>query len=176
MKNPAVLQIHAPSLCHSIVRNFFASLFCLAVFSISAFASDVAKEGAQAGKWTMDYDAALKLAKEKNLPILINFTGSDWCGWCKLMDESVFAKKEWQEYAAEKLVLVTIDFPQDQSIVPQKWVARNEELSAKWGIKGYPTYVLLASDGAKEIARLGAGRDKTPESFIQEVEDALKRD
>jgi protein disulfide-isomerase len=171
-----------PSVGTSALRPVALSVFSAALLTAFAFSAlatrtlavDVAKEGAEPGKWTMDFDAAVKLAKEKNLPILINFTGSDWCGWCKLMDELVFAKKEWQEFAASNLVLVTIDFPNDKSIVPDKWTTRNEQLSEKWGIRGYPTYVLLDSEGATEIARLGASRNATPESFIQEMKDALQ--
>ena len=87
----------------------------------SAHASDsVQTEGAKVGHWTMDFDAAKKMAAEKNLPLMLNFTGSDWCGWCKLMDKNVFAEKEWQDYAGENALLVTLDFPKDKSIVPEK--------------------------------------------------------
>ncbi len=136
-------------------------------------ASDVATSGAEPGQWTMDFDAAKKAAAERNLPILINFTGSDWCGWCKIMDSRVFAEQEWKDYAKDKLLLVTIDFPNDASIVPEPFVARNQALAEQFEVQGFPTYVLLKSDASTEVARLGAGRDKTPGSFIEEVEAAL---
>jgi thiol-disulfide isomerase/thioredoxin len=151
----------------------FALALAAALAAPAAPGSEVAKQGAEVGKWTMDLDAATKLAKEKQLPMLLNFTGSDWCGWCKLMDESVYAKKEWQDYAATKLVLVTVDFPQGENIVPKEFVARNGRLQEQFKIQGYPTYVLVESDGSTEIERLGAGQDKTPKSFITEIENAL---
>ncbi len=174
MKNPFVFNYSSRPIALPVLHLVILCAFLFTALATTALATDVAKEGAEPGKWTMDFDAATKLAKEKNLPILINFTGSDWCGWCKLMDELVFAKEEWQQYAASNLVLVTIDFPNDKSIVPEKWTERNEQLSEKWEIRGYPTYVLLDSEGATEIARLGASRNATPESFIQEVKDALQ--
>jgi thiol-disulfide isomerase/thioredoxin len=122
----------------------------------------------------MDFDAATKLAGEKKMPILLNFTGSDWCGWCKLMDEAVYSKKEWQDYAAKNLLLVTIDFPQDEKIVPEKYKARTGRMQEEFKVEGYPTYVILDSDGKTVIGRLGAGQDKTPETFIGEVEEALR--
>lgn len=137
-------------------------------------ALEVATTGAEPGKWTMDFDAATKLAGEKKMPILLNFTGSDWCGWCKLMDEAVYSKKEWQDYAAKNLLLVTIDFPQDEKIVPEKYKARNGRMQEEFKVEGYPTYVILDSDGKTVIGRLGAGQDKTPETFIGEVEEALR--
>lgn len=131
-------------------------------------------DGAKAGHWTMDYDAATKLAAEKELPMLLNFTGSDWCGWCKLMDKNVFAEKDWKKFAADNVILVTIDFPKDKSIVPEKFVDRNKELQKKFGVRGYPTYIILESDGETKLGQLGAGKDKTPESFIEEFKGVVR--
>lgn len=140
----------------------------------SLHANEVATEGAEVGQWTMDFAAASALAREKDLPMLLNFTGSDWCGWCKLMDGNVFAKPDWEEYASDQIILVTLDFPRDKSIVPEKFVSQNEELKGKFGIRGYPSYVLLDSDAETKIGQLGAGREKTPASFIEEVEGVLQ--
>lgn len=147
----------------------------LSLLPLSGLRAETAIEGAEVGKWTMDFDAAAKLAKEKDLPILLNFTGSDWCGWCKLMDRQVFAQPEWKEYAAKNIVLVTIDFPQDQSIVPPKYAARNDALQRQFGVRGYPTYIILDSDGKRELGRLGASRDASPGGFIAALEKTLAK-
>ena len=132
-------------------------------------------EGAEPGKWTQDYDAALKVAAEKNLPLMLNFTGSDWCGWCKIMDKNVFAdQKVWGAYAKDNLMLVTLDFPKDKTIVPKKWVARNKELQAKFGVRGYPSYVVLDNDGETKLGQLGASREATPKSFTQQTKGVLR--
>lgn len=160
-----------------LINTTLTALLTGCFLTASALAADeeaqtedakVQTEGAEVGQWTMDYDAALKLAKEKELPVMLNFTGSDWCGWCKLMDKSVFSQDEWKKYAAENVVLVTLDFPKDDSIVPAKYVDRNRELQEKFEVQGYPTYVVLDGDGKTVLGKLGAGRDKTPSSFIQE--------
>ncbi|OGV86795.1 MAG: hypothetical protein A3K19_00630 [Lentisphaerae bacterium RIFOXYB12_FULL_65_16] len=122
----------------------------------------------------MDLDAAQKLGAEEKLPMFLCFTGSDWCGWCKLMDKSVFSQPEWQEYTKENLVLVWIDFPKDASLVPEKYVARNQELQKKFGVEGYPTYVVLDDNGATELGRLRAARDKTAKSFIADLAALLR--
>jgi thioredoxin-related protein len=90
------------------------------------------------------------------------------------MAREVFSEEEWQEYAAENLVLVTLDFPNDSSIVPEEYVSRNFRLQSKYGVRGYPTYVLLASDGETELARLGASRNASPENFIPQVRRAIR--
>lgn len=127
-------------------------------------------DGATVGKWTMDIEAAKKLAAEKQLPILLDFSGTDWCGWCKIMEENVFTKPEWKDYAKENLVMVLLDYPSDKSLVPEKYVARNDALKTEYGVKGFPTFVVLDSDGTTELGRLGSGQNKTPASFQAELE------
>ena len=123
-----------------------------------------------AGTWTTDFEAAKKTSKEKNLPMMLDFTGSDWCLWCKLMDKKVFAEKEWDVWAATNVVCVTVDFPSDRSAVSKK----NEELLEKYGVRGFPTFVLLAPGGVKELGRAHCpGRDVTPAAFIAEVKKAI---
>ncbi|VGO15842.1 Disulfide bond reductase DsbH [Pontiella desulfatans] len=131
-------------------------------------------DGAVPGKWTMDYEAAKKVAQEKQLPILLDFSGSDWCGWCKVMEENVFTKPEWATYAKDNLMMVLIDFPKDKSLVPEKYVERNNALKDEYGIRGYPTFVVLDQDGKTELGRLKSGRDKTPESFQAELKNLLR--
>jgi len=132
-------------------------------------AAEFDTEGVNPGKWTMDLDAARKHAKEKKSAILLNFTGSDWCGWCKLMEENVFSADEWKEYAKGSVVMVMLDFPRDKSLVPEKYVKRNEKLKETYNVRGYPTYVLLDDDGETVLGRLRAGRKKTARSFVAEV-------
>jgi thioredoxin-related protein len=152
-----------------------AGLLAGCLFSVSAQASDnVQLDGAKLGHWTMDYDAAAKLAKEKNVPMMINFTGSDWCDWCKLMDKDVFAKEGWKKYAAANAVLVTIDFPSDKTGVPEKYVARNEGLKKEFGVRGYPTYIVLDSDGKTRLGQLGAGKGMTPDAFIEKFKETTR--
>jgi thioredoxin-related protein len=137
-------------------------------------AEDADKSGAALGKWTQDFDAATKLAKEKQLPILLNFSGSDWCGWCKLMAKNVFSTEEWSAYAKENIVMVLLDFPKDKSLVPEAFLARNEELQQKYEVRGFPTYIILDSDGQTVLGQLGASREATPASFISDLTAKLK--
>ncbi len=132
-----------------------------------------AENGAVPGEWTMDFDAARKVAAEKKLPIFINFTGSDWCGWCKHMEKEVFAKQEWLDYAKESLMLVWIDFPKDQSLVPEKYRERNRQLSETFEVGGYPTYVILDDNGRDQLGELQAEQQITPQGFIGKLKPIL---
>jgi len=156
-----------------VMKHAIASLaFLLAGTALAA--DKPAVTGAVPGQWTMDFEAAGKVAAEKKLPIFINFTGSDWCGWCKLMDKSVFSQPAWQAYAKDHLVLVWIDFPNDKSLVPEKFVARNRALAEQFGVEGYPTYIILDEDGKTRLGQLGADRGITPERFIAQLKAVLK--
>lgn len=159
--------------------NTTLGAFLFGALTLTSQAEDAAAEavqidGAKVGQWTMDFDAAKELASEKKLPLLLNFTGSDWCGWCKLMDKNVFAQKPWQEFASSNVLLVTLDFPKDKSIVPEKYVKRNEELKNQFSVLGFPTYVILDTNGETKIGQLGAGREKTPDSFIAEFKSVVR--
>ena len=144
------------------------ALSVLSSVLLSAFA-EVPSSGAKAGEWTQDLNAALELAKARHLPVMLKFTGSDWCGWCKIMEKNVFSTKDFGKWAAGRVVLVTIDSPRDKSLVPKRFQARNQELFSKYGIRGVPCYVVQDSDG-KELGRLGASRDSTPADFIAQFE------
>ncbi len=125
--------------------------------------------GVKTGKWTMDFDAATRLAKKEKLPILLNFSGSDWCGWCKIMERNVFSKDEWTKYAKHNMVMVVLDFPSDKSLVPRKYAQRNARMKEHYAVSGFPTFILLDDDGKTELGRLSAGKDKTPASFRKEL-------
>lgn len=154
------------------MKSFFAfALAATVTFSLSA-ATEIQTTGASVGQWTMDAPAALSLAKETQKPVFLCFTGSDWCGWCKLMDKNIFSTDTWKDYAKENMVLVWIDSPRDKTLVPEEIAARNKELCKQYKIEGYPTYVILSADG-EEIGRLSASREYTPETFIKDYEKVL---
>jgi protein disulfide-isomerase len=127
--------------------------------------------GAAEAKWNTDMPQALALAKKENKLILMDFTGSDWCGWCKKLKAEVFSKPEFNTYAATNLVLVELDFPRDKKLPPQT-VAANEKLQTKYGVQGFPTIVVLDTSG-KEIWRLGGYAPGTPADWIRTM-DVLK--
>lgn len=150
-----------------------ATFVSTVLFAVASFAAQSDTDGAKIGVWTQDYDAAIALAKEKNLPVMLNFTGSDWCGWCKLMDKQVFSTDEWTNWATNNIVLVFLDFPQDKTLVPEKYVQRNQQLAGKYGIQGYPTYVVVNPADGKTIDTLGASREATAKGFIEDLERIL---
>lgn len=111
-----------------------------------------------AADWPTDYDKALQTAKAENKRVLIDFTGSDWCGPCIQLKKSAFSRPEFISYAEKNLVLVEIDYPQRKK-QSDSLVKQNERLAKQYGIeeKGFPTLVLL--DSAGKIVRERSGYD-----------------
>jgi len=103
--------------------------------------------------WLDDFEAAKQAALKEGKIILANFSGSDWCGWCIKLDKEVLSKKEFADFAAEKLVLFNADFPDDREL-PEKTTEQNKALAVKYNVKGFPTVLLLDAKGG-EIARTG---------------------
>lgn len=155
------------------MRKLALAAMALAAWAGVASAS-APVSGATPGEWTQAYQAAKALAARKGIPILLNFSGSDWCYWCKLMDRQVFSQQAWGDWAKDNIALVLIDFPRDKSLVPAEYAARNEGLMKKYAVPGFPTFILLSPDAKTVLGQLGASRDATPESFIAEIE-ALTR-
>lgn len=104
--------------------------------------------------FTDDMDAALARAKEEGKPIVVDFSGSDWCGWCKRLDSEVFSKAEFLDSVTNRYVLVFIDTPKDSSLLTEAARVQNPVLREKYNVHGFPTIIVLDSTGA-EIFRTG---------------------
>ena len=122
--------------------------------------------------WLTDFTQAQEQAKQANKPILVDFTGSDWCGWCVKLDKDTFSQSAFQEYAKEHLVLMEVDFPRSKPQSPET-AAQNQDLKAKFGVRGFPTLVLLGSDG-KELAKRSGYLPGGPDAMIQWINEAKK--
>lgn len=126
---------------------------------------------ASAQEWLADYSQALAQAKAQKKPLLIDFTGSDWCGWCMKLDREVFATADFKAYAAKNLVLVRADFPKRHAL-PAAQRAHNEKLASRFHVNAFPTVVVLRPDG-KKAGELGY-RPGGPKPFINSVEKLAK--
>jgi thiol:disulfide interchange protein len=103
---------------------------------------------AAAAEWPTDYAEALATAKAQNKRVLLDFTGSDWCGPCIQFKKLALSGPEFVAYAEKNLILLEVDYPQRKA-QPAELVKQNERLSKQYGIeeKGLPTVVLLDPNG-----------------------------
>ncbi len=96
--------------------------------------------------WLTDFEQARKQAAEKSRPILVNFSGSDWCGWCIRLDNEVLDQAEFKAYAKDNLVLFIADFPRQKKL-PEQTERQNRALLERYGVRGFPTVLLVNAKG-----------------------------
>lgn len=125
---------------------------------------------ASGSEWQTDYKQALAAAKAERKFVLLDFTGSDWCGPCIQMKKVVFSKAAFLDYAKQNLVLVEIDYPRVKTL-PEKIKEQNEHLLHQYHIdeSGFPTVILLSPDG-KALGQLEGYGGQRPADIIAWVE------
>ncbi|MBE2204065.1 MAG: thioredoxin family protein [Chthoniobacterales bacterium] len=128
---------------------------------------------ASAADWHTDYDSALTIATKEDKMLLLDFTGSDWCGWCIRLKKDIFSQSEFEKFAKDHLVLFEVDFPHHASQVPAL-ISQNQKLSRQFGVRGFPTLILLDQKG-EEISRKVGYIAGGPDAFIQWVKNATNQ-
>ena len=88
--------------------------------------------------WHTDLNKAVNISISENKPMMLFFTGSDWCGWCIRLKKEVFNYPEFEAWTKDNVVLVELDFPRRKTINP-KILNQNRELARIFGVSGYPT-------------------------------------
>lgn len=124
------------------MRKNFLAIFILAAIFIGCSSSGAADNL----KWQDNLEKALQQARRENKAVLVDFTGSDWCIWCKRLSDEVFSKSEFENYADKNLILVKLDFPRniEQSTETKMY---NNNLAQRFGVQGFPTILLFNSSG-----------------------------
>ncbi|MDV5166422.1 MAG: thioredoxin family protein [Candidatus Scalindua sp.] len=100
----------------------------------------------EAANWETDFEKASATANASDKYILLDFSGSDWCGWCIRLEKEVFSQDAFKDFAEEHLVCVLVDFPRAKEQTDELKL-QNLELARKYDIKGYPTVIVLSPDG-----------------------------
>jgi protein disulfide-isomerase len=144
-------------------KIIIAMLACCALLKVSA--ADL--------NWTTDVPKAQAQAKADNKLVLMDFTGSDWCGWCMKLDKETFSQSDFADYAKKNLVLVQLDYPNKK---PQsdELKAANAALAKKYNIDGYPTLIAMKPDGTvvwTQVGYLAGG----PSALIAKLDEAKNK-
>ena len=142
---------------NQLMKRLLIGLCLMAAFCSDAFAVE----------WLTDVPTAMERAQKEQKAVLLFFTGSDWCPWCQKLKSEVFDRFEFACYAAANLIMVEVDFPRRKRISTDQLNA-NYALASKYSVKGYPTVILLNSDGVTlgECSYIEGG----PEPFVAAIE------
>jgi len=133
-------------------------LACWAVWQVSA----------QEGPWLTDFSKAQAQAKSEKKMVLMDFNGSDWCPPCKALRKNVLNSQAFLDFAKDNLVLVDVDFPHAK-VQTEELKHANKALSSQFKIEGYPTVIVLSSDG-KELKKMVGYGGQDAKEFIAELQ------
>lgn len=136
----------------------------LLLFSTMTFSQD----------WKVSYAEALTYAKEKSKPIILVFSGSDWCGPCIKLDKTVWQSDDFKSYANEHYILYRADFPRKKANrLSKDLTAQNGMLAERFNPKGhFPLVVLL--DGEEQLLGTTGYKKATPKEYISHLNTFLK--
>jgi len=140
------------------------------IFSLILLALIIPSAGAEENElpWLDDFDKALTLAELTGKDLLVNFSGSDWCIWCKRLDEEIFSQEGFFARLKENFVPVLLDFPSKKEFKDKvKKPKYNAELKKRFQVQGFPTILLLDSKG-KVYAKTGYLKN-TPEFYLEHL-------
>ncbi|HIC23363.1 MAG TPA: thioredoxin family protein, partial [Planctomycetes bacterium] len=133
----------------------FSLLVVLAGTPVLSADEHVAEPTEESLTWVKDIAVARELATKEGKDILINFTGSDWCGWCKRLDGEVFSVPAFHESAGKQYIYLYLDFPRSEEakakVVDE---ALNDKKRDEMGVDGFPT-IILADSQMRPYARTG---------------------
>jgi thioredoxin-related protein len=130
--------------------------------------------------WHTDMAKASELSMKEKKPLMLFFTGSDWCGWCIRLQKEVFKKEEFTKWAKQNVILVELDFPKrtaQEEVLKQQ----NYQMQQIFQVKGYPTVWLVnpekTAEGKINLSALGSTGYVAggPEKWLEGVNSIIKK-
>ena len=130
---------------------------------------------ASAQDWKGDYDDALNTAKDENKPLILLFSGSDWCGPCIRLKKKVLESETFSTYAGDNYVLYNADFPRKKkNLLPKERMDTNKRLAEKFNPKGYFPLVVVLDSQESILGKTGFDKKLSPEKYISLLNSFVK--
>lgn len=118
--------------------------------------------------WETDWNKALEKAGKSGQPVLVDFTGSDWCPGCIYLRKNIFDTDAFAKYAEDNnFVLVELDFPRTEGKMPPEQLKFHEELMRRYGISVFPSVLMMEGNGAPYAKIVGPSR--TVEEYLKKL-------
>ena len=149
-------------MCKKIYSILFG--FCILMGASATLEADL--------PWLTDYKEASQLAEREGKPLLLYFTGSDWCVYCKKLDAQVFSQESFIQEVDGKYVFLLLDFPRYTSLSPNI-KKQNNLLLNTFKVHGFPTLVVLSPKG-KELVRTGYRSDLIGKAYAQYLQTRIQ--
>lgn len=123
--------------------------------------------------WDENYEEGKALAEKSGKLVLLAFSGSDWCGWCKKMEKDIYSDPKFISEAKKRYVLLMIDSPRDKSILSSLAEKQNPELTQKFGVRGFPSTVVVRPSG-EEVRRFGGYQSCGVDGFLEALAEVAE--
>jgi len=131
------------------MKNTFLSFCLIAFVTFNFYAQESEKNSLDETvlNWETSFKEALKKSKKEKKPVLIYFTGSDWCGPCKILDKKLFHSEKFKAIADKDLILYEANNPRNRDLVEEARLQENYKLIGKYKVSAYPTLVFVNYKG-----------------------------
>ena len=154
-------------------------IFVLPMLFLTAISHGQNDYKAHQDGWMVNLDEAYQESQKTGKPIMANFTGSDWCGWCKKLSASVFNKPAFKEWAAENVVLLELDYPR-RFQVPADIKKQNADLQQAFKVRGFPTVWVfdLAKDETERFSINAFGKTgykASVQEFTSDIDNMISQ-
>ena len=147
--------------------HYRVALTLLAVIGLSLTA--VAEEG-----WLVDFAKAKAQSVKEGKPILMEFTGSDWCPPCKALHKNVLTSAVFKKQMPEKFILLKLDNPRDKSKQTPAEIAQYKKLSSEYKVRGVPTVIIADAKGKEQHRQVGYRSSVTADQWVAKIMVAVK--
>lgn len=148
-----------------MMKSRILAISLLLFFSVSALSAQ---------HFVSNYSVAQSKARNMEKPLLILFSGSDWCRPCMQLHKTVYETEKFQTYADKNFVMYYADFPRrPQNQLPDDVKATNQSLASQYALSGVPTTVVLSSDGKKVLGKIVGNPDGTYDGYVNKLKSLI---
>ena len=135
----------------------FNKLAITAILLIFPFTQNLKAQEVKNGlTWYTDINKVCEVSNKEHKPVFAFFTGSDWCVWCHRMEENVFNKPGFKEWAKKNVILMELDFPRNKKL-PEELAKQNNSLQSFFKIPGFPTVWMFTLEQDKTTKKFNIG-------------------
>lgn len=125
-------------------------------------------------KWSQNFERTIKKAKKNKKPIIMYFSGSDWCAPCKKLDLDFFHSQKFIEQS-NNFNLILVDVPRRIDIISSEQMEKNKKLLTKFNKeKSFPMVVFMNYKGRVKETIRGYSYLRDTTEYFKYVEKMIK--